>query len=276
MPLYNFGPRISKRMDKQPGLAGLLESVLGSYGISSEMGRDDTFGMSDLKGLLKWGGEMGLDPVTMQMLQSIMPNFTGENFRPNLNRPTFFGGPGGSNRPDVEKFENPAPTPNEPRQGGDVVGNQNPYTPGEDGRRKPTKNLYQASGVNAPGGGGGGGGMGTSDPISGGGFVAPPTVNPLPPNVGGTGDNVRRYEGGFLPGGVGGPGAAPGGMGGGPPISGGGFVPPPVPIPSGIGGRGGGVTQWMGTPDFGGPRGGGFLPGGGGIGDFLGGKQGIG
>jgi hypothetical protein len=208
------------------------------------MGRDDTFGMSDLKGLLKWGGEMGLDPITMQMLQSIMPNFTGENFRPNLNRPTFFGGPGGSNRPDVEKFENPAPTPNVPRQGGDLVGNRNPYTPGEDGRRKPTKNLYQASGVNAPGGGGGGGGMGTSDPISGGGFVAPPTVNPLPPNVGGTG---------------------------------GGFVPPPVPIPRGLGGRGGGVTQWIGTPDyFGGPRGGGFLPGGGGMGDFLGGKQGIG
>ena len=136
---YVFGPRIERRFEQQ-GLptwtGGLLQQLLSDAALPALMGKDDIFGMSDVRGLLRWGDAMGINPDILNILGQVLPTFGDEQQRGKReNMPVFYknwmqgnfpyvapedeadtatqaGGGGPGLNPDVKT------TPNERRSGG--------------------------------------------------------------------------------------------------------------------------------------------------------------
>lgn len=180
---YNFGPKLASRIERLggPGLAEALQTALGAYQLPSAMGKDDVFGMSDLRGLLRFGGDMGIDPTTMSLLQMALPNFNNEKWRPGKqNMPQFYrqwaegrGAPTGG-QPDPTQ-----PPPGQPPPGQSPPAGVNPGyrgvdapQPGRDprGQRRMGGGGYQSAPV---------------DQTANGGFTPPPPGPAGPPLIGG-------------------------------------------------------------------------------------------
>jgi|GEM_PF-5963856 len=113
---YVFGPRIERRFEQQ-GLptwtGGLLQQLLSDAALPALMGKDDIFGMSDVRGLLRWGDAMGINPDILNILGQVLPTFGDEQQRGKReNMPVFYKNwMGGREFPYVPEPEAPAAPP---------------------------------------------------------------------------------------------------------------------------------------------------------------------
>lgn len=134
---YVFGPRLERRLVEQglPTWTGsLLSDLLAEANLPALMGKDDIFGMSDVRGLLQWGDAMGINPDILNILGQILPTF-GDEVKRQANRqnmPVFYKNWMQGNFPVVP--EPPAP----PQPPGGVIG---PAAPRPENRQTESPGL---------------------------------------------------------------------------------------------------------------------------------------